>query len=110
MLLDDDVERLLLEHTDGEVWDDQFYWDDWRDSIPWNEKRLTVEVVGLGTVEVWEHDFGGIETNVSYLMFKVGDRIFRKEGLWVSHDGQYWDGDFTEVRAVQKVITDYEEL
>lgn len=109
MLAVHEVESLLLEHGEGGLWDDSFDWDDWDECIPWRS-TLTTEVVGLGTVEVWNHDFGGIETNVSYLMFKVGDRIFRKEGLWVSHDGQYWDGGFTEVRAVQKVITDYEEL
>ena len=110
MLTVDEVHDLLLAHEfdwngEGEGSD----WEDWYEEGSWKD-RGTVEVDGLGTVEVWSHDFGGIETNVSYLMFKVGDRIFRKEGLWVSHDGQYWDGSFSEVKAVQKVITDYEEV
>ncbi len=106
-----EVRDLLLEHQfDWQIesdWDYGADWDHW-DEVA--DPGGIFEVVGLGEVKVWNHDFGGIETNVSYLMFKVGDRVFRKEGLWVSHDGQYWDGPFSEVRAVQKVITDYEDV
>lgn len=110
MLTAYEVEGLLLEHTFE--WRDDWggaEWDDWSEQGTWKDRGI-VEVVGLGTVKVWEHDFAGIETNVSHLMFQIGDRIFRKEGLWVSHDGQYWDGPFTEVKPVQKVITDYEPI
>lgn len=101
-----DVEALLLEHTFE--WRDDTDWHDWSEAS--DPGPATFEVVGLGEVKVWDHDFGGIETNVSYLMFQIGDRVFRKEGLWVSHDGQYWDGYFHEVKPVQKVITDYEPI
>lgn len=109
-----DVEALLLEHQfqwqiESE-YDDTADWSDWDELFGSANDPEVFEVVGLGEVKVWSHDFGGIETNVSYLMFQIGDRIFRKEGLWVSHDGMYWDGHFSEVKPVQKVVTDYEVI
>lgn len=110
MLTAREVEELLLEHRfDWLHTDEDAGWEDWSEAGGYSTPT-TFEVVGLGTVKVWNHDFGPIETNVSYLMFQIGDRVFRKEGLWVSHDGQYWDGFFREVKPVQRVITDYEEL
>jgi hypothetical protein len=105
MLTAAEVEALLLDRfaTGGYA-----NWDEWSDLAAYGEK--TTDALGLGPVKVWEHDFGGIETNISYLMFQIGDRTFRKEGLWVSHDGQYWNGPFDEVKAVQKVITDYDPV
>lgn len=35
-------------------------------------------------------------------------RHFKKVGCHVSHDGAYWDGEFTEVQPVQKTITVWE--
>lgn len=111
MLTVAEVEALLLEHKEDSTdeWEDPFYWHDWQDAIPWREKELVVEVVGLGPVKVWDHEFD-ISTNTAWLMFQVGNRTFRKEGEYVSHCGMSWDGDFTEVKPVQKIVTDYEVI
>lgn len=110
MLTAREVEELLLEHRfDWQVNDDwETDWDGWSEAS--DPGPLTTEVVGLGTVKVWEHDFGGVETNLAHLLFEVDGRLFRKEGRWVSHCGMYWDGSFAEVKPIQRVITDYEEL
>lgn len=44
------------------------------------------------------------------LMIQTGEKFrhFKKVGCHVSHDGTYWDGDFTEVQPVQKTITVWE--
>lgn len=33
---------------------------------------------------------------------------WRKEGYYASFDGGYWDGDFSKVQPVQRVVTFYE--
>lgn len=107
----DEVEALLLEHKEDptDEYEDPFYWHDWQDAIPWREKELIVEVVGLGEVKVWDHKFD-VSTNEAWMFFQIGNRIFRKEGRYYSHDGMYWDGDFSEVKPVQKIVTDYEVI
>lgn len=107
-----DVEDLLQEHLENEPEAEQWgaTWDWFSEMIPWKERQATIEVVGLGPVKIWEHDFGGVETNLTYLMFQVGDRVFRKEGRYYSHDGMYWGGWFREVKPVEKVFTDYEVI
>lgn len=35
-------------------------------------------------------------------------RTYRKDGYYASHDGFYWDGEFTEVRAVEKTVIVWE--
>lgn len=45
----------------------------------------------------------------AWLVFSVGDRIFRVDGSYYSYDGTHWDDDsFREVKAVTKAVTFYE--
>lgn len=36
-----------------------------------------------------------------------GRRLFRKEGYYSSYEGTDWDGNFAEVEAFERTITDY---
>lgn len=49
---------------------------------------------------------GDWQTN-TYLIFKVGDQYFRKNGYYASHDGEYWDGSFEEVNPVERTVIDW---
>lgn len=104
-----EIEALLEEHFED---DEEFcdVWETWAEKAGGYSGSKTVEVPGLGTVTVSEYDFGGVETNLAHLIFEIEGRTFRKEGLWVSFSGMYWDGNFHEVKPVQKVITDYEVI
>lgn len=57
--------------------------------------------------------FGGEGQGDSYWMvlrLTQGDveRTFKMDGWYASHDGGYYDGPFTEVKPVQKMITVWE--
>lgn len=45
-----------------------------------------------------------------YVVVKVGDQFFQKDGFYASHYGSDWDGEVTEVRPVEKTITVYEPV
>lgn len=43
-----------------------------------------------------------------WFVIRVGDQLFEKTGYYMSHEGSDWDGDFTEVHPVEKLVTVYE--
>lgn len=45
-----------------------------------------------------------------WVVLKVGDQLFRKEGFYASDYGSDWDGDCYEVRAVERPTTYYEAI
>jgi hypothetical protein len=58
-------------------------------------------------------DFGGEGQGDSrYVVFSLTDgtdtRFFRKDGYYASYDGSTWDGEFREVKAIDRVVTFYE--
>ena len=44
------------------------------------------------------------------IIFKIGDRHFKKYGFYDSWDTTTWDGVLVEVKPVQKVVTTYKTL
>lgn len=89
------VERLLERHHDARG-------GDWYDLM---KVGKVVNVDGLGdveTVEVTNHDEYNMQLQI---VLTAGGRTFVKQGVWVSHDGAYWDGDFFEAHQVEKVVT-----
>lgn len=68
-------------------------------------------VVTLNGVEYeWTSvaDIGGMDQgSYAAVIFKVGDRLFRKEGYYASHYGTDWDGNFEEVEVYEKTVKDY---
>lgn len=56
-----------------------------------------------------EAAFGGRDQgSEAWVVFRVGDQLFRKQGYYASHYGFDWDGTFEEVVATPKTITVYE--
>lgn len=120
-----DVESLIENYdVDG---DDGFFWvstydgrrehlieeDDWSE-LGWHGGRVRIN----GVDYEWENvaDKGG-EGQGEYraIVFSITDssgdtRLFRKEGYYQSYDGSTWDGDFSEVEAYEKTVTDYREV
>lgn len=106
MLSVDEVERLLSSYEDK--YEDSG-WHLWDEYVPFGDKLSEpVEVERLGPVQLVSTYTGGEGGGEdAELIFKIGDRYFRKGGYYASHDGTYWDGDFSEVRPEPKTITVY---
>lgn len=69
---------------------------------------LKFDLPNIGEVVFVQHE--ELIGNEHILVFKFRDRWYAKEGQWVSHDGMYWEGDFRQVKPVQKVVTEWESV
>ena len=62
-------------------------------------------------VQVGEHEFELVTYNVSgedgdtYAIVKIDGTLYRKDGWYASHDGEYWDGRVYPTKPVEKMIT-----
>lgn len=81
-----------------------FYWDDL------NNGWQSYDNTPFGKIEWVETDSFYDEVNHLKLVFKVGDRFFRKHGYYDSWDGGAWDGTLEEVRPREQMITVYEAI
>lgn len=45
-----------------------------------------------------------------WVVARIGTQFFRKDGYYASHYGTDWDGEFYEVKPVEKTITVYEAV
>ena len=87
----------------GDLDDVEYYWDD----------HGPVKLHGR-TIEKVEFDTGGEGHGEDiYMVVKTTDidgveQYWRKDGYYVSYDGSNWDGDFREVKPVERVVTFYE--
>lgn len=98
------VEELVSKYEEdhGDELDGNVY-----ESIKWGSD---IEVPGLGKLELVE-DFGGEGQGDDYwVVFKVGDQFFKKNGWYASYDGGELDGDLYEVVPVQVSRTEYEAI
>lgn len=95
-----DLEEYL---SSDEAEEQDFYWGELNDG--W-EKYETP----WGTMEWVDTDSYYDEVNHLKLVFKIGDRFFRKYGYYDSWSGGAWDGDLEEVRPREKMITVYEAI
>jgi hypothetical protein len=70
----------------------------------------TVEVPGLGKLEYVE-DYGGEGSGDDYwVVFKIGDQFFRKDGWYASYDGGELDGELYEVKPTKVSVTEYQKV
>jgi hypothetical protein len=81
----------------------------------WYDMEDLSECVVHGiTVSVAEADTGGEGHGEDvYIVFKTIDtkgdtQYWRKDGYYASHYGTDWDGDFREVRLIERIVTFYE--
>jgi hypothetical protein len=84
------------------------------EDVEWGEAAYTFskDVEFDGLVIKCVEDFGGMDMgSTRYVVFSISDcnntRFFRKDGFYASHYGTDWDGEFREVKPVQKTITVY---
>lgn len=86
---------------DGDGWS-EFRWEG-PDSIILDGETYPVKIVDT---------YGGGEGQgeVVFVVFTVGDRMFKKNGYYASHYGTDWDGDLVEVEAFEKTVTDYRAI
>lgn len=75
----------------------------------------SVVLADIGILRLIENIGGEGQGDYAAMVFSVAStdgatRLFRKEGYYASHDGTTWDGDFAEVEAYDKTVTDYREI
>lgn len=108
-----DVEEAIEGRFEDDLEDEECL-ENW-DELEWILRRgeTTNLTVNGGTypLSVVEADTGG-EGHGEYvfIVVKVGDQLFRKEGYYASHYGTDWDGRFEEVEAYEKTVTDYRKV
>lgn len=110
------AENHQIDDEDAELWG-ELSWTLSRTTQynPQTQKHEPVEpknVIRGVTIKCLE-DFGGMDMGSErYVVFSMtdetGTRYFRKDGFYQSHYGTDWDGEFREVRPVEKTITVYE--
>jgi hypothetical protein len=70
---------------------------------------IPIDGVAVGVTLVDQEGGEGQGEHI-WFVIKIGDQLFRKEGYYTSHYGTDWDGPFSEVEPVQKLVTVYEPV
>ncbi len=66
------------------------------------------ELPSLGVVATGVDNYGGEgQGDELWVVFKVGDQLFEKDGYWQSWEGGTWDGDLFEVEPYEVTITKF---
>jgi hypothetical protein len=72
--------------------------------------QLTID----GTVTLVEYKDGKMPAEGGgeeiWVVVKIGNQYFRKDGYYMSHDSAYWDGDLHEVAPEVRSVTFYESV
>lgn len=84
------------------------WWEELADSNDGYKSEITLRgnTVEVEKVASKPAEEGGGDT--IFVVIRIGTQFFKKEGYYVSHDGEYWDGYLTEVFPEEKTITVYE--
>lgn len=75
-------------------------------SLGYSNVKLTINGEEYTTTPI-RSEGGEDEGSHAEVVFEVGGRLFRKSGYYASHYGYDWDGEFDEVEAYEKTVTDY---
>lgn len=88
--------------------------DEWSNGwwLMWNQEIDKIEDPVLGTIERVANKkfpFDQYETDGApiFVVVKVGDQYFQKEGVYASWDGTNMDGECVEVEPVEVPLTFY---
>lgn len=90
-----DDEALILAKPDEGFWG-LTRWGDFEELSNGQHVRIAGVDGPISLVESYGGEGMGDER---WLVLKVGDRHFRKNGWYASHYGSSWEGDFEEVEA-----------
>jgi len=121
MLTVEQVKQLLVdvynEKARASSWRDELFdtddldWNEISEMFEWTDETFSAHGV---TIERADFDTGreGHAEDI-HMVFKTTDRqgneqYWRKTGYYASYDGDNWDGDFREVRPVERLVTFYE--
>jgi len=76
----------------------------------WNyqNKELDYNINGLPTIKFVDAGGGEGDGAEMWVVFSVAGQLFRMTGCYSSWGGDEWDGDLSEVKAVQVMRTEYE--
>ncbi|AXH49315.1 hypothetical protein HWB76_gp086 [Streptomyces phage Blueeyedbeauty] len=70
-----------------------------------------MELNGLGTAYSVDYEGGGEGQGENmWVVFRIGDQLFRKYGYYSSWDGSDWDGDLEEVEPYEVTVVRYREV
>ncbi len=109
--------QAAVEAPGEETWRDAETWlpagvreDYWGTKKNHPDNRLVLDIDGE---KVYAEYIGGKPPEEGggervYIIVKVGEQFFRKNGYYASHYGTDWDGSVDEVHPVTKTITVYE--
>jgi hypothetical protein len=120
MLTDSEVSELMENHVFSGTTQEWVSYDgkrtypatDWTDEgwSAWEEHAEDpVMVEGLGPVRHVTSQGGEDQGSHYEAVYEVTEGpnkgFYKKEGRWVSHDGLYWEGDFSATKQVEKTVT-----
>lgn len=96
-----EVETAISEKDDY-VWEEVAYYLD--EGLTINGETYPVEVVAeyTGSEGDWDRD--------TFVVFKVGDQLFKKTGHYMSHYGNDWEGPLVEVEPYEHTVEDFREV
>jgi hypothetical protein len=84
---------------------------DFVETLEYSKQGETVPLSVGDAVEVdakWGKEGGGDKI---WVVFRIGDQLFRKEGYYSSYNGDEWEeGDITEVKQIPKTVFVYEPV
>lgn len=84
----------------GEFWSELKYESD----------RYSVVVDGVEYKATHVESRGGMDQGSDiWVVFRLGDQLFKKSGFYASHYGTDWDGPLVEVKPVEKTVTVFEK-
>jgi hypothetical protein len=72
--------------------------------------KVEFDVVGIGKVEVYDHDLTSYfenEYNPVWMVFKINGKLFKLEGSKDSYGGSEWDRELVAVTKREKVSYEY---
>jgi hypothetical protein len=79
--------------------------------LEYSKQGVSVPLSVGNAIEVdakWGKEGGGDKI---WVVFQIGDQLFRKEGYYSSYGGDEWEeGDITEVKQIPKTIFVYETV
>lgn len=78
-------------------------------SVKYHDGPEYIVIDGVGVRLEYVDSYGGEGLGEeAWFVIKLGEKYFRMEGYYLSHDGYTWDGDLEEVKPVKKTVTVYE--
>ena len=83
----------------------------YRDPIDYMHGEETdLEIDGLPTLKFVDAYGGEGQGDEKYVVFSIGDQLFRMSGFYSSWGDDEWDGELEEVQAKQVQRTEYEAI